>query len=380
MAKRDYYEILGAHKGASESEIKSAYRKQAKQYHPDLHPGDKEAEDRFREINEAYEVLSDPQKKERYDQFGHDAFTQGGGAGGFDFNGFGGFGGGFESIFDVMFGGGGAAQRRNGPERGQDLRYDLTITFEEAVFGTRKEFRFNRQEPCDVCEGTGAKPGTKPETCKTCNGSGQVRQPTNSLFGQTITIRTCSACGGTGKIITDKCTKCGGGGRVRASRTATINIPAGMDDGQGLTLTGQGEPGRRGGPAGDLVVMLTVRAHKLFKREGYNLYCEMPLSFAQAALGGEIEIPTLNGPIKHNIPEGTQNETEFRFKGHGVQQLRGAGKGDLFVRIRVDIPKKLTEKQKNLLREFEDSLTGKEYEGRKSFFDKMKDLFTVREG
>lgn len=382
MAKRDFYEVLGVEKGASENDIKSAYRKKAKQHHPDLHPGDKEAEDRFREINEAYEILSDPQKRARYDQFGHEGFSQGGGPGGFDFGGFGGFGdmGGFDSVFDVLFGGaGGTHRRRNGPERGADLRYDLQISFEEAAFGARKEFRFQRQEPCDACGGTGAKPGTQPQTCKTCGGSGQVRQPTNSLFGQVINVRACSACGGTGKIITDRCTKCGGTTRTRVSRTATINIPAGVDDGQGLTLSGQGEPGKRGGPSGDLIVVLSVRPHKLFKREGYDLFCEIPLSFAQAALGGEIEIPTLDGPIVHNIPEGTQNDAKFTFRGRGVQQMRGMGKGDLHVRVRVDIPRKLTERQKDLLSEFEDSLTGKEYEGRKSFFERMKDLFTVRE-
>ncbi|MDR2505658.1 MAG: molecular chaperone DnaJ [Oscillospiraceae bacterium] len=375
MAKRDYYELLGVAKGASEAEIKSAYRKQAKQHHPDLHPGDKQAEEKFREINEAYDVLQDPQKRARYDQFGHDGVNGQPGMGGFDFNGF----GGFDSIFDMFGFGGGGRVNRNGPERGADLRYDMQITFEEAVFGVRREFKFQRSEQCDVCSGSGAKPGSKVETCKTCGGTGQVRQTSNSLFGQVVNMRACSACSGTGKIIVDKCGKCSGTGRVRASRTATINIPAGVDDGQALTLTGQGEQGKRGGPAGDLVVVLSVRPHKLFKREGYHLYCEIPLSFAQAALGGDIEIPTLEGPIIHNIPEGTQNDTEFRFRGHGVQQLRGSGKGDLYVRVHVDIPKKLTDKQKEYLREFENSLTGKEYEGRKSFFERMKDLFTVKE-
>ncbi|MDR1569323.1 MAG: molecular chaperone DnaJ [Oscillospiraceae bacterium] len=377
MAKRDYYEILGIDKGAPDTDVKSAYRKKAKQHHPDLHPGDKEAEDRFREINEAYEVLSDPQKRARYDQFGHDGVSQGGGPGGFDF---GGDFGNFDSVIDMLFGGGmGGQRRRSGPERGADLRYDLQISFEEAVFGARKEFRFQRQEPCDACGGTGARAGTQPQTCKTCGGTGQVRQPTNSLFGQVINVRTCSACGGTGKIITERCPKCNGSTRIRVPRTATINIPAGVDDGQGLTLSGQGEPGKRGGPNGDLIVVLSVRPHKLFKREGYDLFCEIPLSFTQAALGGDIEIPTLDGPIVHTIPEGTQNDAKFSFRGRGVQQMRGLGKGDLHVRVRVDIPRKLTDKQKDLLRAFEDSLTGREYEGRKSFFDRMKDLFTARE-
>ncbi|MDR2658200.1 MAG: molecular chaperone DnaJ [Oscillospiraceae bacterium] len=377
-SKRDYYEVLEITKNASDADIKAAFRKKAKQYHPDLHPNDKEAEMRFKEVNEANEVLSDPQKRARYDQFGHEGFGQGG-MGGFDFNGFGGSGG-IDSIFGMFFGSGGGQQRRSGPERGADLRYDLSITFEEAAFGVKKEFRYQRQENCDMCGGSGAKPGTTPEKCKTCNGTGQVKSTTNSLFGPTMTVRTCSVCGGTGKIIIDRCTKCGGNGRVRVTKTETVNIPAGVDDGQGLTISGKGEPGRKNGPAGDLLVFISVKPHKLFKREGYNLFCEMPLSFTQAALGGEIQIPTLEGPITHNIPEGTQNDAEFRFRGHGVTSLRGTGKGDLYVRVRVDIPRKLTERQKTLLREFENSLTGKEYEGRRSFLDRMKDLFTVREG
>ena len=250
MAKKDYYEVLGVGKNAGEEEIKSAYRKLAKQCHPDLHPDDKGAEARFKELNEAYEVLTDAQKRARYDQFGHEAANMGG-AGGFDFGG--GFGG-FDSIFDVFFGGGmgGSAQRRNGPERGSDLRYDMTISFEEAAFGVRKEFRFNRMENCDACGGSGAKAGTQPQTCTTCRGTGQVKVTTNSLFGQVVNVRPCNTCGGEGKIVHEHCAKCGGGGRVRVQRTATVAIPAGVDDGQVVTLTGEGEPGRRGGPSGDL--------------------------------------------------------------------------------------------------------------------------------
>lgn len=373
LAKRDYYEVLGVSKSATEEEIKSAYRRKAKESHPDLHPNDKAAEQRFKEVNEAYEVLSDANKRARYDQFGHEGPNLGG-AGGFDFGGgFGGFG--FDSIFDTFFGGGGTRQR-NGPERGADLRYDMTITFEEAAFGAKKEFRFQRSENCDTCGGSGAKAGTSPQTCPTCGGSGAVRVTTNSLFGQVVTQRPCSACGATGKIIHEKCPKCGGGGRMRATRTATVNIPAGIDNGQVIPMTGQGEPGVRGGPAGDLYVYVTVKPHKLFKRDGYNLYCDIPLSVTQAALGAEIEIPTLEGPMKHQVPEGTQNDTEFRFRGKGITMLRGSGKGDLFVKVRVDVPRKLSDKQKELLRAFEDSLSGKEYETRKSFFDRMKDYFT----
>ena len=372
MAKRDYYEVLGVEKTATEVEIKSAYRRRAKECHPDLHPDDKEAETRFKELNEAYEVLNDADKRARYDQFGFDGLNQN--QGGFDAGGFDGFGDIFSSFF-----GGGARQTRNGPERGDDLRYDMTITFEEAAFGCKKEFRFQRSEPCEDCRGTGAKPGTSPEKCSVCHGTGTVRGVQNSLFGQVVTQRPCSACGGTGQIIREKCPKCSGRGRVRVTRTASVNIPAGIDDGQIMTLSGQGESGLRGGPTGDLYVYIRVKPHKLFKREGYNLYCEIPLSFTQAALGGEIEIPTLEGPMKHTIPEGTQTDTEFRFRSKGIQMLRSSGKGDLYVKVRVDVPKRLNDRQKELLRQFEDSLSGKEYETRKSFFDRMKEYFTDKE-
>lgn len=373
LAKRDYYEVLGVEKAATEAEIKSAYRRKAKECHPDLHPDDKQAEERFKELNEAYEVLSDGDKRARYDQLGFDGLN---GQQGFD-----GFSGGFDGFGDIFssFFGGGARQTRNGPERGDDLRYDLTITFEEAAFGCKKEFKFQRSEPCEDCHGTGAKPGTSPEKCSVCHGTGTVRGVQNSLFGQVVTQRPCSACGGTGQIIKEKCPRCSGRGHVRVTRTASVNVPAGIDDGQIMTLSGQGESGVRGGPAGDLYVYIHVKQHKLFKREGYNLYCEIPLSFTQAALGGEIEIPTLEGPMKHTIPEGTQTDTEFRFKGKGVQMLRSSGKGDLYVKVRVDVPRKLSEEQKSLLRQFEDSLSGKEYETRKSFFDRMKDYFAEKE-
>lgn len=368
--KRDYYEVLGVSKNASEEEVKSAYRRKAKESHPDLHPEDKAAEQRFKEINEAYETLSDANKRARYDQFGHDGPSMGGGG----FDGFGGFG--FDSIFDTFFGGGGASQRRTGPERGNDLRYDLTITFEEAAFGVKKEFRFQRTENCETCKGSGAKAGTSPERCSACSGTGSVRMTQNSLFGQVVTQRPCGACGGTGQIIAEKCAKCGGSGRVRVARTATVNVPAGIDNGQIIPMTGQGEPGARGGPSGDLYVYVTVKPHRFFKRDGFNLFCEMPLSITQAALGGEIEIPTLEGPMKHSVPEGTQSGEEFRFRGKGIQMLRGGGKGDLYVKVNVDVPKRLSETQKELLRKFEDSLTGKEYETRKSFLERMKDYFT----
>ena len=372
--KRDYYEVLGVAKGASDDEIKKAYRKAAKASHPDLHPDDKEAEARFKEINEAYEVLSDPQKRARYDQFGHEDPRMGGGGAGY-----GGFGG-FEDIFDMFtgggfggFGGGRSQNRQNAPQRGSDLQYNLTLTFEEAAFGCKKEFKFQRNATCDTCHGSGAKPGTQPVTCSVCGGSGQQRVTMNSPFGQVQTMRTCQACGGKGKTIKDRCTKCSGSGFTRVTRTVTMNVPAGVDDGQNFkTIPGEGEPGRNGGPSGDLYVTCSVRPHKIFKRDRYDLYCDVPISFTQAALGGEIDVPTLEGTMKYSVPAGTQEGTSFRIRGQGIQQLRGTAKGDLFFTVHVEVPKHLGEKQKDLLRQFEDSLSGKEYERRKSFTDQVK--------
>lgn len=372
MAKRDYYQVLGVDRKATTEEIKKAYRRLAKECHPDLHPNDKTAEERFKELNEANEVLSDPEKRARYDQFGFDGPQMGGGGnpfGGFD--GFGGFGG-FDSIFDQLFGGAmGGSHRRNGPIQGNDLRYELRISFEEAAFGTEKSFDFYRNETCETCHGSGAKAGTRPQSCPTCKGTGQVR----SGGGFMVTVRTCPTCGGTGKIIQEKCTACSGSGQTRRRRTATVKVPAGIDDGQTIVMNGQGEHGLNGGPPGDLYIQISVKPHKLFKREGINLRFEMPISFVQAALGADVDIPTLTGPVRYHIPEGTQTDTEFRLKGHGITQLRGTAKGDLIVRVRVEIPKKLTDRQRELLQKFEDESTGKEYEGRKTFMDRMKDLF-----
>lgn len=371
--KRDYYEVLGVGKNATADEIKRAYRKQAKECHPDLHPDDKEAEARFRELNEANEVLSDPDKRARYDQFGFNDPMNG--AGGFDQSGFGGFGGmgGFESIFDQLFGGmgGGASRRANAPQQGNDLRYDMRITFEEAAFGCEKSFDFYRAENCEHCHGTGAKPGTQPQTCPTCKGAGQVRVQ----GGFMVTVRTCSACGGSGKVIKEKCPHCSGSGRTKRKRTCTFKVPAGIDNGQTIVMNGQGEPGLNGGPNGDLYIVIGVRPHKLFKREGANLHLDLPISFTTAALGGEIDIPTLKEKVKYQIPEGTQNDTEFRLRGKGMPQMRSSYTGDLIVHVRVEVPTRMNEKQKELLRQFEAESTGKEYKERKSFFDKMKDLF-----
>ena len=345
--KRDYYEVLGVGKNATDEEIKRAYRKKAKECHPDLHPDDKEAVERFKELNEANEVLSDPDRR-------------------FDFGGVG-------DIFDQLFNGGmgGRGTRRQGPVQGNDLRYELRITFEEAAKGCQKSFEIYRNELCESCQGTGAKPGTSPVTCPTCQGTGQMRQSS----GWMTMMRTCSACGGTGKVIKDKCPDCAGSGRVRKKRTVTVKVPAGIDNGQTIIMNGQGEPGMRGGANGDLYIVVGVKPHKLFRREGYNLLLDFPVSFVTAALGGDVEVPTLSGPIKYRIPEGTQPGTEFRIKGAGIQQLRSAGKGDLVLRVKVEIPKRLNSKQKDLLRQFDATTSDREYDNRKGFMDRVKELF-----
>lgn len=372
--KRDYYEVLGVDKKATPEDIKKAYRKLAKACHPDLHPNDKAAEERFKELNEANAVLSDPEKRARYDQFGMDGPQMGGFGGGF-----GGFGfdtshmGGFESIFDQLFGGGmGGAQRgRNAPQAGNDLRFSLRITFMEAATGVKKSFDFTRNENCDTCSGSGAKPGTQPVTCTTCGGTGQVR----SQGGFMVTVRPCNTCQGTGQMIQEPCATCSGSGRVRRQRTANVNIPAGIDNGQVIVMNGQGEPGINGGPNGDLQIVVSVTPHKLFRRDGTTLYLEMPISFTQAALGAELDVPTLSGSVKQRIPEGTQTDTQFRIKGQGMPRLRSTVKGDLVVTVRVEVPKRMSTKQKDLLREFDKQSTGREYEKQKSFMDKVKTLF-----
>ena len=372
--KRDYYEVLGVDKSATEEDIKKAYRRKAKECHPDLHPGDKEAEERFKELNEANEVLSDPDKRARYDQFGfNDPMSGENPFGGGYSSGFGGFGdlGDILNSFGFGFGGMGGAASRNAPTQGRDLGYELTLTFEEAADGCEKSFTFYRNEKCEVCGGNGCKPGTKPKTCPTCGGAGQVR----SSGGWMTTVRTCPACGGTGKTITDKCPGCGGAGYARKNRTATIKVPAGVDTGDMRRMPGQGEAGRNGGPAGDLLIQFRVKPHKLFRRDGTNLLLDYPISFTQAALGGEVDIPTLHGKVKYRIPEGTQTDTEFRIKGQGIPRVNGTGKGDLLVRVRVEVPKRLSERQREILRQFDSTTTGKEYEGRKSFMDKLKDVF-----
>ncbi len=368
--KRDYYEVLGVAKTASEDEIKSAYRKLAKKYHPDLNPGNAEAEAKFKEVNEAYGVLSDADKRAKYDQYGTADPQAGFGGGGFS-GGFGGFGsgsfsGGFEDIFENIFGGfTGSRRSNNAPEQGRDLRVDMELTFEEAAFGTKKEINLTREESCDECGGSGAAKGTTAEVCQACHGSGQVRTTQNTVFGSFSSTQQCTACHGTGRIIRTPCKKCGGKGRIRRARRISINVPAGIDNGQAITLRGEGEQGKRGGAAGDLYVYFSVKPHKLFKRRGNDIYLEVAVSFANAALGAEITVPTLEDSIKYKIPEGTQPGTVFRIRGKGIKRLGGNDRGDMYITVGVEIPRRLSSKQKELLRAFDDSVTGNEPQEKK---------------
>lgn len=372
--KRDYYEILGVPKTATEAEIKSAFRKQAKTCHPDLHPGDKAAEARFKELNEAAEVLGDPEKRAKYDQFGHAAFDPSmGGQNPFE-GGFGGFG--FSDIFDQMFGGGfgGGTRTQNGPVAGNDLRYSMTLTFEEAAFGVRREILIPREESCSTCGGTGAKPGTQPVRCTTCGGTGQVRTQQNTILGSFTATRPCSACRGTGKIIKEPCQDCKGTGRVRRNTRIVVNVPAGIDNGQTISMRGEGEAGLRGGPRGDLYISVTVRPHKLFQRRGYDLYLEMPIPFTTAALGGEITVPTLRESVRYTVPAGTQSGATFRLREQGVPRLHNQGRGDLLVKVYIDVPKKLTEEQRHLLTQFAATQGGgRPKGGKKSIFSKLRE-------
>ena len=379
--KRDYYEVLGVEKGASEDEIKKAYRKLAKANHPDLHPGDKECEERFKGINEAYEVLSDPDKRAKYDQFGHAAFDpSAGGPGGAGFGGFGGFGdifgGGFGDIFGDIFGGGfgGGQTQRSGPRRGENLRVRLNITFEEAAFGCEKEINVGRVEQCPDCKGTGCAPGTTPEVCPDCKGTGSVRTTQRTPFGVVQTSGACKKCGGRGKIIHQPCPRCGGRGAVRKNQTIKVKIPAGIDDGQTLNLRGKGNAGLDGGPAGDLLITVFVKPHPLFERDGNSVLMEMPVSFAQAALGAEIEVPTIDGRVKLTIPEGTQPGSVFRLRGKGIPYLqsKGGGRGDQFVTITVTVPKNMTSEQKECLRAYADAMNESVSEGRSGIFGSKK--------
>ena len=377
--KRDYYEVLGVSKSATDAEIKKAYRKLAKENHPDLNPGDKEAEARFKEANEAYEVLSDSDKRSRYDQFGFAGVDPNYGGGGYG----GGFDGGFDGSFDFgdlgdifgsFFGGGfgGGSRSRTGPQRGESLRMGVTITFEEAAFGCEKEVTLERVEQCDTCQGSGAAPGTSPETCSNCGGSGQVQQRRQTPMGVFATTGPCPRCGGKGKIIKTPCDACRGSGQVRRRKTVKVTIPAGIDDGQTISLRGQGNAGKNGGPAGDLLLVITVKPHQLFRREGNAVFCEAPITFTQAVLGGEMEIPTIDGKVKYDIPEGTQTGTTFRLRGKGIPNMNGHGRGDQYVTVNIETPRNLTREQKEALRKFSDTLKENNYEERKSFFKKFK--------
>ncbi len=376
--KRDYYELLGIQKGASDEEIKKAYRKMAKKYHPDLNKGDAAAEQMFKDVNEAYSVLSDPQKKSRYDQFGHAGVDPSYGAGGG--GGYGGFGGmdfDVSDIFSSFFGGGfgGGASRRNAPIQGEDREVRVNLTFEEAVFGCEKEIKFNRIEMCDDCKGSGAAKGTSPETCSKCSGTGQVRVQQRTPFGVMQTQRTCDACGGKGKTVKTPCSSCSGSGYVRKHKNFTVSIPAGINDGQSITLRSQGDAGRNGGPNGDLYVTVSVAKHKLFNRDGMNIYYDIPITFAEAALGAKINIATLEGTEEYNIPEGTQPGTVFTLKNRGVTEIRGSRRGNLSFRAVVEVPKNLSSKQKELLKEFAETCSDKNNAQKKGFFDKLKETF-----
>ena len=371
MSKRDFYEVLGVEKDASKQDIRKAYRKLAREYHPDVNKAE-DAEDKFKEVKEAYEVLKDDQKRAQYDQFGHASTQQGFGGG----HGFGGGGGqGFGDIFDMFFGGGGR-QDPNAPRQGNDLQYTMTLTFEEAIFGKETEIKVPKEENCGTCDGSGAKKGTTPETCSHCQGSGQLNVEQDTPFGRVVNRRTCNYCSGTGQIIKEKCETCHGSGRVEKQVTIKVSIPAGIDNGQQIRLAGKGEAGINGGPPGDLFVVAHVRDHEFYVREGDNIFLELPISFTQAALGDEVEAPTVHGNVKLKIPAGTQTGRTFRLKGKGAPNVRGYGQGDQHIQVRVITPKKLTSRQKELLKEFhelssDDDLSDKE----DSFFDKFKKAF-----
>ena len=372
--KRDYYEVLGVSKDASEAEIKRAYKKLARHYHPDMNPGDKEAEEKFKEINEANEVLSDPDKKARYDQFGFAGvdpnYAGGGGFGGGGFD-FGDLGDIFGSFFGGGFGGGGQ-QRRNGPQRGESIRMSVSLSFTEAAFGCEKEVTLERSEECPTCGGNGCAKGTTPEVCPDCHGTGSVQVRRQTPMGVFASTSPCSKCHGTGKIIHQPCEDCHGSGRVRKRRTVKVSIPAGIDNGQTISLRGQGHAGKNGGPNGDLLITVMVKPHELFRREGTSVFCEAPITFSQAVLGGELEIPTIDGKVKYDIPEGTQTGTVFRLKGKGIPVLNGRSRGDQFVTVTIETPRNLNHQQKEALKKFSESLGENNYEKRKSFFKKSK--------
>lgn len=374
--KRDYYEVLGVSRGASEDEIKKAYKKMARKYHPDLNPGDKTAEEKFKEVNEAYEVLSDADKKARYDQYGHAGVDPNFGAGGFG----GGFDGSFDfgdlgDIFGSFFGGGFGGGRRtnpNAPQRGESIRMSIAISFEEAAFGCEKAVTVERYETCDTCHGNGCAPGTSPEVCPDCHGTGTVQVRRQTPMGVFATSSPCPKCGGKGRIIHQPCKVCRGSGMVRKKKTIQASIPAGIDNGQTISIRGQGNAGKNGGPAGDLLITITVRPHELFRREGTSVLCEAPITFTQAVLGAELEIPTIDGKVKYTLPEGTQSGTTFRLKGKGIPSINGRGRGDQYVTVYIETPKNLNKEQKEALKKFAETMGESNYEEQKKFFKKFK--------
>lgn len=371
--KRDYYEVLGVSRTANDDELKKAYRKLAKQYHPDLNPGNKEAEAKFKEANEAYAVLSDAEKRKVYDQFGH---------AGLDGQGFGGAGGaGFdidlEDLFGSFFGGfGGGSRKRGGPQRGANLKYRMNLDFMEAAFGVERQITINKDDHCDTCHGTGSRDGSAPEKCPTCQGTGQVSQRQQTIFGAVMTSRPCSACGGKGTIVKDPCPACNGRGRRQKSKSLNVKIPAGVNDGEMLTMRNEGEPGTQGGPYGDLYIEIHIRPHPVFQREGNNTYCEVPITFTQAALGADLDIPTIDGPYNYHIKEGTQPGDSFTIRGKGIPYLnRNNMRGDHMFRVIIEVPKHLNDAQKELLRQFDQTCSDKNYQKRGTFFGKIRELF-----
>ena len=396
-SKRDYYEVLGVSKDADDAAIKKAYRALAKKYHPDMNPGDAEAEKKFKEASEAYAVLSDAEKRRQYDQFGHAAFEGGaggaGGFGGFDFNGAD-FGDIFGDIFGDLFGGGGrrGGRANNGPMKGANIRKSIRITFEEAVFGCKKELEVILKDPCTTCGGTGAKPGTSPETCPKCGGKGQVVYTSQSFFGTVQNVQTCPNCGGSGKVIKEKCTSCSGTGYTSSKKKIEVTIPAGIDNGQSVRSREKGEPGTNGGPRGDLLVEVNVSRHPIFQRQDMHIFSTVPISFAQAALGGDVKIQTVDGAVIYNVKPGTKTDTKVRLKGKGVPSLRNSAvRGDHYVTLVIQTPEKLSAEAKEALRRF-DELSGNSLHQndsnpeksekktkRKGFMDKVKEAFEGEE-
>ena len=370
---KDYYEILGVSKDADEATIKKAYRELAKKYHPDMNPGDKHAEEMFKDVNSAYAVLSDPDKRAKYDKFGSEG-VEGNGMGGGGFSGFSGFSGAEFDLSDLFgdFFGGGSSRRRNGPVRGDDLLARVTISFEEAAFGCKKEIKYSKVDKCSECGGSGAAKGTSPKVCSRCGGTGQIRTTQQTLFGAMQTTTSCPECNGSGKVISNPCKKCKGTGHTSVSKTIEVSIPAGIDDGNRISLRGMGNAGRNGGPDGDLFISVSVRPHAIFVRDGYNLKCDVPLTFTDASLGAKIDVPSLEGNISLTIPDGTQNGEVFTVKGKGIPNINGKGRGDILYKVAVEVPKNLNGDQKELLRKFSDSCGKGNYPKRERFISKIK--------